>query len=112
MQPRTVSVGPNASANTDSPWLRLDDFAGGQISFQAIVTGTVNYSVQITNDDTDSPFNPVATPNWDSTLTGVSGATTNAYGAINFIPTFIKVNLASGTGSVAMTVTQSLNAPL
>lgn len=111
MQPRTVTVGPNASANTDSQWFRLDDWAGGQISYQTTVTGTVAYSIQITNDDPNSPTNPVASPNWDATLTGVTGATTNAYGSLNFVPTFIKINLASGTGTVSMTVTQSLNAP-
>lgn len=111
MQPRTVTVGPNASANTDSQWFRLDDWAGGQVSFQTTVSGTVNYSVQTTNDDPNSPTNPVASPNWDPTLSGVSGTTTNAYGIIPAVPTFIKINLASGTGSVSMTVTQSLNAP-
>lgn len=111
MQPRTVTVGPLASANTDSQWFRLDDWAGGQISYQTTVTGTVNYSIAITNDDPNSPTNPVASPNWDTTLTGVSGATASAYGSLNFIPTFIKINLASGTGTVSMTVTQSLNAP-
>lgn len=111
MQPRTVTVGPGATTPADSQWFRLDDWAGGQISFQCVVTGTVAYSVQVTNDDPNSPTNPVASPNWDSTPTGVSGATASAYGSLNFIPTFIKINLASGSGSVAMTVTQSLNAP-
>jgi hypothetical protein len=111
MQPRTVTVGPNASSNTDSQWFRLDDWAGGQITFQCVVSGTVGYSVLTTNDDPNSPTNPVAAPTWDSALTGVSGATANSYGTLSGIPTFIKVNLASGTGSVAMTVTQSLNAP-
>lgn len=108
---RTVSVGPNASANTDSQWLRLDEWAGGQVCFQTTVTGTVNYSVLTTNDDPNSILNPVASPNWDSSLTGVSAATANAYNVIGGIPTYIKVNLASGTGSVSMTVTQSLSVP-
>lgn len=108
---RTVSVGPNATTPVDSPWLRLDEWAGGQICFQTTVTGTVNYTVSTTNDDPNSILNPVASPNWDSTLTGVSGVTSNAYGAMNAVPTYIKINLASGTGSVSMTVTQSLSVP-
>ena len=108
---RTVSVGPNASANTDSQWMRLDEWAGGQVCFQTTVTGTVNYSVPTTNDDPNDILNPVASPNWDSTLTGVTGATANAYGILNAVPRYIKINLASGTGSVSMTVTQSLSVP-
>lgn len=108
---RTVSVGPNAASNTDSQWLRLDEWAGGQVCFQTTVSGTVSYSVATTNDDPNSILNPVASPNWDTSLTGVSGATANAYSTLNAIPTYIKINLASGTGSVSMTVTQSLSVP-
>ena len=113
MQTRTVSVnGSVTTAPADSPWLRLDTWAGGQIGFQTVVSGTVVYNVETTFQDTDDPFSPVASPVWDSTLSGVDGMASNTSGNIPCIPVFIKINLTSGTGTVAMTVTQSLNAPL
>ena len=108
MQTRSVSItGPG-----DSPWIRLDTWAGGQVGFQTAVTGTVAYTVYTTFDDTDDPFNPVASPVWDSILTGVDGAFTGTSGSIQVIPTFIKATINTGTGTVRLTVTQSLNAPL
>jgi len=111
MQTRTVSVGPNATTPADSQWLRLDEWAGGQVCFQCVVTGTVVYNVETTNDDPNDPINPVASPTWDSTLTGITGSAQNTYNTIIGVPRYIKVNLTSGTGSVTMTVTQTLGAP-
>lgn len=109
MQTRTVSV----TGAGDSPWLRLDTWAGGQIGFQAVVSGTVSsYTVSTTFDDTDSAFSPVAVPTWDSSLTNVDGASATTSGTIWAIPTFIKATINTGTGTVALTVTQSLNVPL
>jgi hypothetical protein len=103
---RTKSIGPNAAPG-DSGWLRLDNWAGGQITFQTTVSGTVNYSLMTTNDDPNDLINPVANPNWDSGLTGVVGTIANAYGALEAVPTYIKIALASGNGKVSLTVTQS-----
>jgi len=109
MQTRTVSV----TGTGDSPWLRLDTWAGGQIGFQAVTTGSVtSYTISTTFDDPDSPFYPVAVPTWDSSLTNVDGASSTTSGTIPAIPTFIKATINTGTGSVALTVTQSLNVPL
>jgi hypothetical protein len=108
---RTVSVGPNASTPADSQWLRLDEWAGGQIGFQCVVSGTVVYNVETTFDDPNSPLNPVASPTWDSTLSGINGYALSVSGSIEAVPLYIKVNLTSGTGSVALTVSQSLSVP-
>ena len=109
MQPRTTSV----TGTGDSPWIRFDDWAGGQIGFQAVVTGTVSsYTLSTTFDDPNDLFNPVASPNWDSVLTGVDGASTIVSGSIACVPKYIKATINTGTGTVALTVTQSLNAPL
>lgn len=102
----TKSIGPNADPG-DSGWLRLDEWAGGPITFQTTVTGSVTYDILTTNDDPNSLINPVASPNWDSTLTGIVGATANAYGVLSAVPTYIKIRLDGGTGSVSMTVTQA-----
>ena len=113
MQTRTVSVGPGATTPADSQWLALDTWAGGQISYQAVVTGTVSYAIQTTNDDPNSVWNPIPVANvtWDSNITGVSGATASTSGTFTGIPSYIKVALASGSGSVTMTVTQSSSVP-
>lgn len=112
MQPRTVTV--NGSVTTppaDSQWLFLDPWAGGSIGYQAVVSGTVVYSIQTTFDDPNSPTNPVASPTWDSLLTGVSSIATSTSGTLPVIPAYIKVLLESGTGSVALTVNQALSVP-
>ena len=111
MQTRKVTVGPNASTPADSPWIRLDEWANGQIGFQAVVSGTVSYSIETTFDDPNDPIYPVVTPTWDSTLTGINGYSQTTSGSIPAVPRYIKINLASGTGTVALTVTQSSSVP-
>lgn len=87
----------------------MDEWAGGQISVQTTIGGTVVYSVETSNDDPNSLINPVpiGSMNWDSGLTGIVGASANANISISAIPLWIKINLASGSGTVSMTVTQS-----
>lgn len=106
---RTVSV---SATPGDSPWLRLDEWAGGQVGFQAVVTGSVSaYTISTTFDDPNDILNPVAVPTWDSTLTGIDGASASASGYIACVPRYIKATLTTGTGKVALTVTQSLSVP-
>jgi len=71
------------------------------IGFAVVVTGTVNYSVQITYDDPGVGFTT-----WfnDTTITSKTG---NEYGSINFPITGMKVLVNSGTGSVTMNVVQA-----
>ena len=108
MQTRKVSV----TGAGDSPWIRLDEWSGGQIGFQAVVSGTVSsYSISTTFDDPDDPVYPVVTPVWDSSLTGVNLASATVSGFIPCVPRYIKATIVTGTGTVALTVTQSLNAP-
>ena len=105
---RTVSV----TGAGDSPWLRLDEWAGGQVGFQSVPTGTVtSYTLSTTFDDPNDVINPIASPVWDSTLTGVSGASAEASGYLLCIPRYIKATINTGTGTVRLTVTQSLSVP-
>jgi hypothetical protein len=71
------------------------------IGFAVVVTGTVNYSVQITYDDPAVGFTT-----WfdDATITSKTG---NEDGAISFPITGIKVLVNSGTGTVTMNVVQA-----
>lgn len=102
-----VTVGTNGVANTT--WVYTDPYADAQIGFQCTVSGTVNYTVQSTFDDPDSPTNPVAPAlvTWITTNdTNMVGATTSLQSNFLFAPTYIRVLLNSGSGSVTMTVVQ------
>jgi hypothetical protein len=71
------------------------------IGFAAIVTGTVNYSIQISYDDPGVGFTT-----WfdDTTITSKTG---NEDGSINFPVTGIKALINSGTGTVTLKVVQA-----
>lgn len=71
------------------------------IGFAVVVTGTVNYSVQITYDDPAVGFTT-----WfdDTTITSKTG---NEDGSINFPITGMKALVNSGSGSVTMNVVQA-----
>ena len=106
-----VTVGTNGVAS--SAWVRLDSWAAPQVGIGCDASGTVNYTIQETFDDPNSPTNPV-TP---TAVTWVSSADTNAVGASSSIqtffpyaPTFARVLLNSGTGSVTATFAQYGNA--
>ena len=103
-----VTVGTTTVAS--SPWVRMDDYALAQTAMQATVSGTVNYTVQTSMDDTNSPTNAVAPASmtWvSSTDTAVVGATATKSTTFSATPTFIRVLLNSGSGSVTATVTQA-----
>ncbi len=107
-----ITVGTSAIGS--SPWVRFDGFADPAISIQCVVTGTVNYSVEQTLDDPDSPTAPVAinAMTWTTvSASGVVGASITAAGTITFVPTFLRVSTNTGTGSVAATFQQSGVAP-
>jgi hypothetical protein len=102
-----VTVGTNAIAST--PWVRTDEWADAQVGIQCDISGTVNYTVQWTEDDPNSATDPVLPQNvtWipsnDPQAVGATAAiSTNSL----FAPTFIRTLLNSGTGSVTMKVSQ------
>lgn len=109
MRPITVSVGPNAAPNTASPWVMFDPWAQGSISKQCVVQGAATYTVQITNDDPNSPTNPVPPaqvtwfPDPDATFVGASA---NEFGSWQFTPLWARILLTAGTGQVTATFVQ------
>lgn len=111
MLPRTVSIGPDAGPPATSNPIALDTWASGSVGWQAVVNGTVSFSIETTFDDTNSNINPVVTPTWDHNLTGISAATATTSGSLSVVPAYIRINLASGTGSVALTVIQASSVP-
>ncbi len=106
----TVTVGTNGVARTS--WICMDTWAGAQSTVTADVTGTVNYTIQATNDDPNSPTNPITAPNMTWQSVGVVGSTTPSLTNLPAIPAYVRGLLNSGSGSVTIGVIQALNAPL
>lgn len=91
---------------------RMDEWAPGPITIQCSIVGSPTYSIQVSNDDPNSPTNPVAvgSMNWsNSPDTLAVGATTAIYTILAQTPLFIRINQtagAAGNGVVA-TIVQS-----
>ena len=107
-----ITVGTNTVAS--SMWVRLDEYALPQTSIQVTVNGTVNYTVQQTLQDPNSPTNPVLPYQvaWvNSADPAVVNSTATVQSNYTYNPTWAKVTLNSGTGSVSAVFAQSGNAP-
>jgi hypothetical protein len=107
-----VKAGTTGVATTR--WVRFDSFANAQSAVQVDVSGTVNYTVQVTMDDPDDPISPT-TPvscTWlSSPDTAVVGQAAAKYSYFAYTPTFARVLLNSGSGSATATFAQFSNAP-
>lgn len=102
-----ITVGTNGVAA--SAWVRMDEWANAPIGLACVVSGTVNYTVQQTFDDPNSPTDPVAAASvtWQSSGdTNVVGATATKQSSFSYVPTFVRVLLNSGTGTVTTTISQ------
>lgn len=97
----TISVGTNGVCG--SPWINLDPWAQGTLSFQCVATGTVNYTVDTSNDDPNSYANPVARSavTWDTAYAGAATQTGSKLLGIGQAPLWIRVVLNSETGTTA-----------
>lgn len=110
MRPITVSVSDASEEVKYSDWVRFDDWGQNYISIQAVVADTVDYTIQYTLDDPNSPTNPVAINNvtwFDSNDTAVVNATDSMTSNFLYAPTFARVKLNSGDGSVVAIFLQS-----
>jgi hypothetical protein len=107
-----ITVGTNGVGST--PWVRLDEWASPSSLIQCDATGTVNYTVQFTLNDPNSPTNPVAPSavDWiNSNDAAAVGATASIQTNALFSPLYARTLLNSGSGSVTMTVSQYSAAP-
>lgn len=114
MRPITVTVSDASAGVKYSRLVRLDEWSPGQVGIQLTVSGTVNYTLQQTMDDPNSPFNPVpeASMTWvNSADTNVVGATATKQTNYQFVPLFCRVVLNSGSGSVTATFVQASVVP-
>ncbi|MGI9142125.1 MAG: hypothetical protein ACR2IJ_02940 [Fluviibacter sp.] len=102
-----IIVGTSAVAGSD--WVRFDDWTQNMLSIQADVSGTVNYTIQSTLDDPNSPTDPVAVPSitwFSSNDTNLVGQTVARQSNTQIMPTYARILLNSGSGSVRATFTQ------
>lgn len=105
----TLTIGTSGVAS--SPWVRFDDYAANsQTTLAAIVSGIVNYDIQVSMDDPNDA-NRGMTPaqvTWISSAdTAVVGATATKLSSFTFTPLFSRVLLNSGTGTVMTTFRQA-----
>jgi len=92
----------------------MDEYAPGPISIQCVVSGTITYTIQQSNDDPNSPTNPVAlgSMTWSSTAdTNGVNATTSIMSYFQYGPLWIRINATAGTGTVTATIVQSSVVP-
>jgi len=102
-----VTVGTNGVAGSN--WVFFDSWADAQTAIQCNVSGTVNYTLQVTMDNPNSPTNPVAIEDviWLNTNdTDAVTSVANVFSNFQFTPAFARVLLNSGTGSVTATFAQ------
>lgn len=107
-----ITVGTNTIAS--SPWVRLDDYANAQVAIGTYTTGTINYTIQAAYMDPNSPTYTIAPYNvpWiTSTDTGAQSQTGAIQTSYTIAPTFVRVLVNSGTGTVAASITQYGMAP-
>lgn len=105
--PSGVMVGTTEAAG--SRWIRMDSWAFPQTAIQCNASGTVNYTVEVSMDDPNSPTNPVAI----TSMTWLQTSDPDAVSAIgdvfsnfDWTPTWVRIMLNSGTGSVTATFAQ------
>lgn len=109
----SLTVGTNGVA--DSPWVRFDDFAPNYVSVACTTSGTANWTVQLTLDDPNDPQTPVSAGSMtfqNATDTNLVSQAAANRGGLQYAPTFARVVLNSGTGSVRGTFLQSSNGPI
>lgn len=102
-----IIVGTSGVAGSD--WVRFDDWTQNMLSIQANISGTVNYTIQSTLDDPNSPTDPVvaAAVTWfDSNDSNLTAETVARQSNTQIMPTYARVLLNSGDGKVTATFTQ------
>jgi hypothetical protein len=110
MTPITVTVSNASGGVKYTRWVRLDSWALPNVAVQLNVTGSVSYTLQTTMDDPNSPTNPVSVNNvtwFNSNDSSVVNASASAQTNFVFLPTFARVQLNSGSGSVTATFAQA-----
>lgn len=108
MRPIQYTSPANSSAGSTA-WWPLDIYTPNQVtSISVDVTGTLDYSIQYTNDD---PFNPAITPvAVPHPVSALVGATTDQTASTTTLMRAVRFTINSGNGSARVTVTQQSTA--
>jgi len=93
----------SVSVKTSNPII-MDYHGRPEVSLQVVVSGTANWTVQQT---LDNPNNGGTITWFDHPDTNLVAQTVNRQGNYAYIPTAIRLQLNSGTGSATLTVTQA-----
>jgi hypothetical protein len=110
-----IKLGTNGVAS--SAPVRFDEYAPGIATVQVVVSGTVNYTVQVSMQDPNSPTDSVLAylQAWSSSLdSNVVGATATKLSYFTNVPIYARLllNSETGTGNISGTFMQSSNGPL
>lgn len=111
--PANAIIAGNAQSGSGR-WIRMDSFANAQSAVQVDTTGSVNYTVQTSMDDPNDITDPVAQANvtWLSALdTNIVAQSSSKSGVLNATPTWVRLNLNSGSGVATIKIAQFGNAP-
>lgn len=104
----TVSIGTNGVAGSE--WVAIDPWSLPNVAIQVNVSGTLNYTIQSTLDNPNSPTDPVTPENmvWVPTNdTAAVGATASLQTNFFFVPAYVRLLINSGSGSATVQVIQS-----
>lgn len=107
----TSGSGVIAGTNTvaGSSWVRLDSWAFPQTAIQCNASGTVNYTIQVSMDDPNSISNPVSVANMTWLNTNDADAVSaigDVFSNFDWTPTWARILLNSGNGTVTATFAQ------
>ena len=92
------------------PWWPLDIYTPNQVTTISVnlLSGTANYSIEYTNED---PFNTSITQQAVShPVAALVGATGSHHGFTTTLMRAVRINTASGTGVLRLTVVQQSTA--
>lgn len=99
-----VTVGTNGVGGSRP--IALDQWASST-GLQVNIAGTVNFTVQSTNDNLNTTSGELVT--WiDYPAAALAAATASAQGSYSPSPAFIRLKINSGTGASSLTARQSL----
>jgi hypothetical protein len=101
----TVTVGTTTIA-TSRP-IRLDNFTNAPTALQVVCSGTAVWTVQQTLDDVDAVGYANATWFDHPDANMVNQSSTNRQSQYAYLPLFVRLYLASGSGSATLTVIQA-----
>lgn len=101
-----VEIGTAQSGG--SRWMRLDSWANAQVGVQVNISGTIDYSVEQTFDDPNSPTNPVspASVTWLAGPSEITTESTAKVSAFAYAPSFLRIVSNSGDGTATLTAVQ------